>query len=289
MSNPFIVGAPGDGMAKRIEKYAIRTYKKIYVPNSREWEACMHISEALNNQHVWIWLDRRNGIRLYGRFQNGCVEMTTQKREEIIPIFNFSLTDVEQYKNSVTIWDRNSTTLRPHESHSSNRKIPHTYNFDLLDASVKFEYIVKPTRTDKGEASHFYDKSDHISYTARRITSRDNKEIYNLYECNEFCNDKSRFNALKFPVGIQNTIDGRPEKINDFEGGVVLQVALTSNYVPRDHILRVPNKFWSHSKHAEEITDSGLLTTLACYTDRDNTESGRKTPGEYDSPWPWDL
>lgn len=296
MSNPFVVDVRrypltvGGGMMHNAGKALERGYKEWHVPNSVKWETCMHISEALDNQHVWMWLDKLRGVKLYGRFKHGSVTENVDGRKFITEIKGEGLTRVEKYKDSLSVWGHNITTLRPLEKANSNRRLPPDYNFDALDASVNFEFIVKETAC--GQSPNLYDSVENRYYIARRIVSSDHSEIYHAYKEDQCCNDPVLGYGLKAPPTTEHInrltprLLGRTEECSN---GIILQVALTSRSVSKDNLLHVPNAFWSRSKYSDQMRNSGLLESVQHYTDVHHDEDGKKTPCTCDDPWPWDA
>ena len=295
----------GDNIISRTKQQMAGRYKQINIPYYDQWQECINISKSLDNQNVWIWLDREKGIKLYGRFKTGFVQHDVFAHNVILPVpeLGVGIKEVKSYANSLSHWgvfEKNNTTLKPAKN---NKEI---YNFNSLDASVKFEYIVsalgpppqyqpQPTlrSTAENNTSNFFDENDNEWYRAEIISSRDGNEIARLLHGKNICNDPDWIRPVGPPDPteltkaiqgiIEHTTNDRPTKTNGYEGGFVLQVALTSTSVPEENSLHVPMNFWSHAiKHSDRIRvgDSALIQNIVTYIP--NIDS-------LDSEWPWDT
>lgn len=292
MSNPFVVGAKGDNVLCRINKSLNRTITENKVSDSRMWEMCMALSNALHNRNVWMWIDKQAGIRLYGRFATGCVKKCTNGHRAIVPVpakhgvhldgrgvyVDGLHLDVETYAHSMSELGVNNTTLRPSDAAVVPGGNTMSYTFDSLDTEVLFEYIAR--RVPEGASSHFVDSYDRQHYTVERITSERRRELVNLIRVRKFCNSPSPFGHFFQAECAPPRPHGPPIETNEFEGGIVLQVALTSTTLPIDRLLRVPDGFCADSAD-KKLLAGDTLQRMQCYRD-----SARPAPhGVCD--WPW--
>lgn len=290
MSNPFVLDASHDNFAVRAVKGVIRGVKGRAVPESKNWEECLRISEALNNHHVWVWIDKESGIKLYGQFKTGYVQDDVNDKQVINQI------PVDMKKTSVAFFEENTATLRPYNVDADlangtmdrNMSKKH-YDFDILDARVLFSFSVVRCTAGDNAHRHFYDRTDKCWYTVKRIGAEDKHFIAELINLKKFCS----YNDYLFRWSGAPLIshkDQRPSKTNDFAGGFVMQVTLNDPSIDKDQRLHVPQNFWTQSKY-KELGDSDMLKNITTYDEVRIDGAGRVAhePCRIDGDWPWDL
>lgn len=302
MSNPFVLDAPHDNFAVRAIKGVIRGVKDTAVPESKKWEECRRISKALNNHHVWVWLDKEHGFKLYGQFKTGYVLDDVNDKQVInkIPV-DMKKTSVESYAEPRTFFEENTATLRPHnaDAHMENGTMDRNmskkhYDFDILDARVLFSFIAVRCKDGDNTHRHFYDRTDKCWYVVKRIGAEDKHHLAMLINNKKFCSSDDYFmwsSDNKFGgAPVISHKDQRPSKTNDFAGGFVMQVTLNDPSIDKDQRLHVPQNFWTQSKY-KELGDSDMLKNITTYDEVRIDGAGRVAhePCRIDGDWPWDL
>lgn len=285
MSNPYSVhlgGGASDYFAK-VTGHGSRMLKDIRLTQSKEWEECALLAQALDHCVVYIWLDKDRGIKLYGRFVYGCLKSDANDNKVVMPIRKGVFKSSTRYSTARDHFNGDDTfsTLQPSVSNSKT----HPYDFGNLHATVFFEYI-----TDNSECRDVssYEDDDHQWRRARPIGPADMPSIQTMvarkYGSNVIQRSERRRVFDKSDEGLFDYANPEyyPVRPNSFQHGCMLTVPLTAPGRDPDHVLQVPGLFWTRqSKQFDELPFSMLVRNVQ------QTHRTAYVHHTEDGGWPW--